>query len=236
MTEMMVKVALLVRDGDYKTWASTMRALMIGQKRLDKLLDAEPTSEEEAERDLLCRAQLLLHVAGPLKAVVSRATTAKGAWEALQAEHIGSLHIRQPMLMSALMELDQWSLTLVQYIDKAKELRDNFESLEMKESLPLLCQRFIKELSDELQIACGPTLHVMLRDKTKGLDDITAVIRSMALLLPSAYAMANTTRSAPNPKPNDKQRQREDVVCHYCGKKRAYKEELQKVTEGQAEG
>jgi hypothetical protein len=144
--EMMVKVAPLVRDGDYKAWASTMRALLVGQTRLDKLLDKEPADEKEKEQDLLCRAQLQLHVAGPLKAVVDRAKTAKRAWDALHEEYLGSLHIRQPMLMSALTELNQGTLTLVQYIDKAKELRDNFESLSMEDSLPLLCQRFIQGL------------------------------------------------------------------------------------------
>jgi hypothetical protein len=79
-----MKVAPLVRDEDYKAWASTLRALLIGQQRLDKLLDAEPGNDEkEQEQDLLCRAKLQLHVAGPLTAIVSRAKTAKAAWDAL---------------------------------------------------------------------------------------------------------------------------------------------------------
>jgi hypothetical protein len=164
----------------------------------------------QKEKDLLCRCKLQLHVAGPLQAIVDRATTAKEAWAALHKEYIGSLQVRQPMLMSSLTQLSQGSLTLIQYIDKAKELRDEFEALEMKASLPLLCQRFITGLSDELRIACGPALHSILRDKTKGLDDLADELRSMALLLPQAYAAANVTRST--------NRTPQKHRCTHCGK------------------
>jgi hypothetical protein len=76
-TEITVKIPPLARDGNYKSWASSMRALLISQSRLDKLLDEPPDGEEEEERDLLCKAKLQLHVAGPLKGVVERADTAK---------------------------------------------------------------------------------------------------------------------------------------------------------------
>jgi hypothetical protein len=130
-SEMTIKVPPLVRGGDYRSWARTMRALLIGQQRLDKFLDAEPVGPAEQEKDLLCRSKLQLNVAGPLKAVVDRAKTAKAAWDALHTEYLGSLQVRQPMLMSSLTQLSQGSLTLVQYIDKASELRDEFEALEM---------------------------------------------------------------------------------------------------------
>jgi histone deacetylase 1/2 len=115
------------------------------------------------------------------------------------------------MLMASLTQLSQGSLTLVQYIDKATELRDEFEALELKASLPLLCQRFITGLSDELQIACGPALHSILRDKSKSLDDLADELRSMALLLPQTYATANVTRSN---KPA-----RHQLSCTHCGKR-----------------
>jgi hypothetical protein len=129
-----IKFPPLVRDGAYKSWASSMRALLITQKRLDKLLDKEPQANdaEEKENDVLCKAQLQLRVHGPLKAIVERATTAKAAWDALEKEYVGTLRVRQPMLMAALTELSQGSETLVQYADKARQLRDDFEALEMK--------------------------------------------------------------------------------------------------------
>jgi hypothetical protein len=217
-----------------------MRALLIGQQRLDKLLDTEPGNDEkEKERDLLCRAKLQLHVAGPLTAIVSRAKTAKAAWDALHQEYRGSLQVRQPLLMSSLTTLKQGSQSLVQYIDKAKALRDEFEALELKTVLPLLCQSFIIGLSDELRIACGPALHSTLRNKDKGLDDITDELRSLALLLPQSYATANTTRSMPHQRPQQHQRnhpkkhnpptkRKETRTCHYCGKARHIKEDCRK--------
>jgi hypothetical protein len=64
--------------------------------------------------------------------------------------------------MAALTEFSQSSETLVQYADKACQLRDDFEALDMKASLALLSQSFITGLSDELRIACGPSLQTTI--------------------------------------------------------------------------
>ena len=80
-----VKLSTLKRDGDYKAWACSMRAYLVTQKRLDKMLDAEPERDDAQakENDIVCKAQLLLRVGGPLIAIVQRAPSAKAAWEAL---------------------------------------------------------------------------------------------------------------------------------------------------------
>jgi Reverse transcriptase (RNA-dependent DNA polymerase)/Integrase core domain/GAG-pre-integrase domain len=216
-TDISVRIPPLARDGNYKAWASSMRALLISKDRLDRLLDAEPGEDENLkERDAVCKATLQLHVTGPLKAVVDRAKTAKQAWDALYEEYLGSLHIRQPQLMASLTSLSQGSLSVVQYIDKAKELRDDFEALEMSSSLPLLCQRFIAGLSDQLLMMCAQPLHALLRDKSKGLDDIASELRSMCLLLPPSVAMANSTQSRQATRPHNAQK--ETRTCNYCGK------------------
>jgi hypothetical protein len=196
-----------------------MRAYLVTQKRLDKLLDAAPTAgnEKETENDILCKAQLQLRVSGPLNAVVERAKTAKAAWDALHREYVGSLQVRQPQLMTSLTELSQGSLTLVKYIDKVKQLRDDFEALSMEQSLPLLKQRFLIGLSDELRISCGPILHAFLLDESKTLDDLVEQVRSMSLLLPTSYASSNTTRSFPNTRHPDHPR-RDALTCPYCHK------------------
>ena len=67
-------------------------ALLVSQRRLDTLLDAAPTTDatdEEQEKDVLCKTKLQLHVACPLKAVVDRATTARDAWVALHGSMWG---------------------------------------------------------------------------------------------------------------------------------------------------
>jgi hypothetical protein len=212
-----IKFPPLVQDGDFKAWASSMRAYLVIQQRLDKMLDAEPTAGDakELESDIVCKAQLQLRVAGPLKAIFERAKTAKEAWDALRSEYVGSLQVRQPQLMAALTELRQGSLTLVQYVSNVKQIRDEFEALEMKASLPLLSQRFITGLSDELRISCGPMLHSFLLDKTKTLDDLIEQVRSMASLLPPSYASANTTRAYPSTSLLPHQRT-DTRKCNYC--------------------
>lgn len=220
-TEMSVKVAPLTRDGDYKSWASSMRALLISQQRLDKFLDRIPNaaSSEEKESDVVCKAKLQLHVSGPLKAVVERASSSHQAWKALKEEYIGSLKVRQPMLMSSLTNLSQGNLTIIQYIDKARELRDEFEALSMQASLPLLNQRFIAGLCDDLQITCAAALHATLQDSSKDLDDIAAQLRSMVMLLPEKYASINATQAAKPAIPQTAIPHKDPRTCRYCKKK-----------------
>jgi hypothetical protein len=221
-SEITVRVPPLTRDGDYMAWASSIaiRALLITQNRLDQLLDKKPTEDEkEKEKDVLCKAKLQLHVTGPLKAVIERPATAHEAWNALHEEYVGSLRTRQPQLLAALTTLSRGSLTLVQYIDKVKELRDEFEALEMKASLPLLSQNFITGLNDHLQLACGPSLHALVTSD-KGIDEITAQLRSMVLMLPPSLAMANSTmsHSPTTPSSSNSTKKKETRTCHYCGK------------------
>jgi hypothetical protein len=63
-----IKFAPLLRDGDYEGWASSMRAYLITQKRLDELLDEEPPAidAQELKNDIFFKDQLQLRVAGPL--------------------------------------------------------------------------------------------------------------------------------------------------------------------------
>jgi hypothetical protein len=60
--------------------------------------------------------------------------------------------------MAELGALQQVRETVVQYIDRAKALRDQFDDLDMKTSLPLLNHQFIRGLNDELRSTCAPLL------------------------------------------------------------------------------
>jgi hypothetical protein len=104
----------------------------------------------------------------------------------------------------------------------------------MKASLPLLSQRFITGLSDELRIACGPSLHAIICDPKKSLDDLIEQVRSMALLLPPSYATANTTRSFPKPKKYD--HRRDSIKCNYCRKNVISEEDCRKKKYDQRDG
>jgi predicted metal-dependent phosphoesterase TrpH len=87
-----------VLDGDDKSWANSVRALLITHQRLVKLLDAEPhhNDTEGKEKDVLCEAPLQLRVHGPLKAIVERAKTAIAVWDALNKNKAGTLRVRRP--------------------------------------------------------------------------------------------------------------------------------------------
>jgi hypothetical protein len=117
-----------------------MEAYLITQGR-ERWLSEEPDEAKAAEvnEDNGCKAGIQLHVSGALRAIVQRAKTSKEAWNALRDEYVGSLKVRQPLLMAQVTELRQGRDSVVRYNDRAKRLRDQFEDLALKESLPLLC-------------------------------------------------------------------------------------------------
>lgn len=183
-----LKIPKLSRDGDYRTWSTLMRAYLITQDRLDKALEAAPAASDSAavEKDLLCRARLQLHVTGPLQSIVARAKTAKAAWDALKADHEGSLRTRQPQLTAQLTRLCQGNDSVIAYTDRLLVLRDEFEALGMESSLPLLASQFIRGLRDDLRLACAPILHKVGEKKGSTIDDIAQEIKTLALLLPDS--------------------------------------------------
>jgi hypothetical protein len=135
--------------------------------RLDEMLEREPDEDDAEEKckDVICKAKLQLHVSGPLRDIVTRGKTAKEAWQLLHDEYMGGLHARKPKLMGELHMLEQGGRSVVQYIDQAKELRDQFEELNLEASLPLLSHKFIQGLHRDIRQSCGPFLSSMLRSE-----------------------------------------------------------------------
>lgn len=217
------RIPPLARDGDYLSWASQMRAFLITQDRLDMFLDATPPVSDTANRgkDLLCKARLQLHVAGPLQAIVSRAQTAKEAWEALYVDYQGSLRTQQPQLTAKLTELSQGNDSIATYIDNLLALRDRFEALNMKEALPLLSSQFIRGLRDEIRLACAASLHKVMEKKNATIDDLARELKSLALLLPDSVTsgrLAGRANTATGLMGKREQGRAETRTCHYCGK------------------
>ena len=192
-------------------WASQMRALLITQDRLDRCLDAAPTTEDGEARDVLCKAKLQLHVAGALQSVVARAKTAHAAWKALEDDYKGSLATRQPQLMGRLHDLSQGRDSVVEYIDRAMRLRDQFEELDMGGSMPLLCSAFVRGLNDDIRLFCGAGLHTVMKKKDYELDDVAAELRSLVLMMPERRGRANATKAS-----GARGGRREDRQCFYC--------------------
>lgn len=138
-----VRITPLARGSNWRQWSAQLRAMLTTKDRYDKLLDAPPQSGEE-EKDVICKAKIQLHVSGALHSVVERASSAHEAWEALRKEYLGDQKARQPILINKLMELRQGRDSVIAYIDKTHELRDQMESLEMDSAISLLCRDRIK--------------------------------------------------------------------------------------------
>lgn len=210
MTEVSVKIKPLARGGSWQQWSAQMRALLTTKERYDEMLDRAPDGSKpaEVEKDVICKAKLQLHVAGPLLNVVARAATATVAWQALREEYDGDLVTRQPMVIHKVMQLSQGSDSVVQYCDKARLLRDDLVDLELDASVALLCQKFVTGLCDELRIACGAMLYVKLSKKMDDLDGVIAELKGIVSLLPEQVGQVNAAQ----------QRGRDSRKCYYCGK------------------
>jgi hypothetical protein len=174
---------------------------------------------------VLCKARLQLHVAGPLQSIVARADSAKEAWDALQADYEGSLRTRTPQLTAQLTSLSQKGDSIVTYCDRLLHLRDQFEALKMKSSLPLLAHQFVRGLRDEVRLATASTLTTLIEKPDSTIDDLARELKSLALFLPEDVVGAtrppkvNTTNGRRGPKRNNDSPQRKETrTRHYCGK------------------
>lgn len=241
-----VKVPVLSRDGNYRQWASKMEAFLITQDGgLDRWLEDDPEEGNAAQirGDRVCKAKIQLHVTGALQQIVARARTARIAWEALEQEYVGALRVRQPQLTRELSELRQGSDGLMKYIDKARDLRDQFEDLGMQQSVVLLHHQFIRGLNDKLRVACASELNAMVMrqgdedNPAATLEDLIDTLWGIVSLLPDGVAQVNAIggRDRPDGGP-PKGPRKETRTCHYCGKPGHLKRDCRKLKKDKGEG
>jgi hypothetical protein len=141
------KIPVLKRDGNCRQWLSQMKALMV-IRNLEYVLENDVNGDDEYElrADAKCKAILQLHVGGALTSVVQRSNSAKQAWDALHEEHLGRAHVRKARLLAQANGLEQGDGTVQQYIDKAKDLRDEFLDSEMIDTISLITTQFVRGL------------------------------------------------------------------------------------------
>jgi transposase InsO family protein len=211
-----VKIAVLKRGGNYREWAAQMEAYLTTQS-LEAWLEKEPdaTKASEVSKDKLAKARLLLGVSGGLLETVRRASSTKAAWDALKEDYLGLLKVQRPRVMGEIVDLKQGRDSLVEYIDRAKALRDQMTDLKMEDSLPMLCHQFVRGLHIDMRISCGPHFNALLSEG-KSLDDITLQLQSISLLVQRGEAKVNVSEGKGKEK-GDKKR-KELRTCHHCGK------------------
>jgi hypothetical protein len=165
MSERSARLPVLSRDsGNYKQWSAQMKASLMIHGSLHIWIEKEPdvNDAKEEESDSFAKARIQLQVSGPFREIVERAKTAKAAWEALKEDYAGSVEVRKPALMRALVNLEQGRDSAQQYVDKAKGLREEFDELGMKDFVQFINFQFIHGLNDEWGATCAATLNEML--------------------------------------------------------------------------
>jgi hypothetical protein len=153
-------VVKLTRNGNYHKWVAQITAHLV-ELDLEEWLTSEPddTKPTEVKAAKKCKARLLLAVEGGLIRVVERATSAKKAWQAIHADHLGSLTERRPQLLGELRILKQKTGESVEaYGERALDLLQRLEDLELKDSEILLTDAFIQGLLPKLQAPCAAPL------------------------------------------------------------------------------
>jgi hypothetical protein len=231
MTDNSLRILPLTRDSDFQSWAIMMKAYLVTQDRLDRHLLATPpsTDTEGRGKDVLCKARLQLHVAGPLQSIVARAKSAKEAWDALKADYEGSLRTRTPQLTAQLTSLSQKGDSIITYCDRHLHLRDEFEALKMDASLPLLAHQFIRGLRDEVRLATASSLHAIVERPGSSVDDLSSYLarelKALALFLPddvvgpSPSCKVHTAQAKGSfRRTSDPPQRKKTRACHYCKK------------------
>jgi hypothetical protein len=214
-----VKILALKRGGNYQEWATQMEGYLVTLS-LEAWLEKEPDLSKSTEvgKDKQAKARLLLAVSGGLLEIVRRASNTKEAWTALRNEHLGELKVQRPRVLGKIVELQQGRDSIIEYIDRAKLLRDQMEDLELKDSLPMLSHQFVRGLNDHLRLSCGPYLNKLLSEG-KELDHIALELHSIASIVQRNEAKVNVSTGQDIGKGQRQEKgKKEKRRCHHCGK------------------
>lgn len=206
-----VKIELLTRDSNHKHWFRQIKNAL-AWKGYDDCLETAPAEGDEAAaaRDRRVKGFVGTHIKDVgLMRVLDNASTTKEAWEALHEEFRGSAKLAQNRVLTKGTRLTQGDDSVQRYIDRARELRDEFLEADLEKSVLILEQQFVRGLRPALYDKVGMQLAVSV---TKGaeLDALCDELRDLTALLPDKL----TARAAAA---KGKGREKETRTCHYCG-------------------
>jgi hypothetical protein len=237
-----VRIRKLTRGGKYHEWAAQIRAQLV-ELDLDEFLDDDhdPSDDAAKKKDRRCKARLLLAVEGALIRVVEDSDTAKEAWEALKADHLGGLRTRRPMLLAELRGLKQRPQeSVVDYGERAYELLRRLEDLELGSAETLLSDAFLQGLRPSLQ---NPIVPVVTQKVDLGFEAVLDEVKAISRLVNDAVRkppsdegimLGAEGQKSDRSKPGRKETRR----CHHCGKTGHLKRDcwqLQAVPKGEGQ-
>jgi hypothetical protein len=165
-------------SGNYKQWASQVKAALIWNGKLHIWLEKEPdpTNSDEVEKDERAKSKIQMHVSGPFREIVEREKTAKKAWEAIREDISCSLVLRKPILMHKLASFVQENESPQAYVDRAEALRMDVEYLNFK---------FVHGLNARWSTSCAATLNELLSRGNSTLEEISKKYLSITSSLES---------------------------------------------------
>jgi hypothetical protein len=145
-------------------------------------MDADENDEKQMKAAKRCQARLKLAVEGPLLALISKCTTPREVWKALQDDYTGTLTTRRPALMGELRDLRQRQGESVEaYSDRAAELLGKLNDLDIEAAEFLLCDNFIAGLRSGLRATVVPSL---VGKSDQGFYAVVTELKNLVRLLP----------------------------------------------------
>jgi hypothetical protein len=124
--------------------------------------------------------------------------------------------VQRQRILGQIVEQQQVRDNIVEYIGRAKLLRDQIEVFELIDSLSMLSHQFVRGLND-FRLSCGPYLHKMLSEGKK-LVEIVVELHSIASIMQKNEARVNTTYGQGTKHKLDHGR-KEKRRCHRCGER-----------------
>ncbi|GAB4819613.1 hypothetical protein N2152v2_006659, partial [Parachlorella kessleri] len=210
MTASSVPVVELLDVDNYATWRSKMKFLLITKG----LWAAVVGDSIDRDKDAKALALIGLHVKDLHLPVLERCTTAKGAWEQLEAVYQAKSNARKRQLRKELSQLRMGAAEpLAKYVARAKEIQNQLRAA----GYEVAHQEVAWALLAGLPQAYETVVTVLETSSTEDvkLDDILPKLMSVEqrMCVIKSPGLGEAALAAANKRSNDKQR-----TCYACGK------------------
>jgi hypothetical protein len=204
----LMKIVKLRRGGNYRQWASSVKALLITLD-LDEWLVMQPDHEKRSEvrSDMKAKARIQMFLEGALQYRVEEASSAMEAWQLVYDDYVGSLAARRSEVVSKVKNLQQAAKESIDdYIDRCHDIFKQLEDINFESRNEILCDSFIEGLQPTLRTAVVPAIS---ESKMMNFEMISADVKALARRLKIDHRDRGSLMTTSG---------RDTRRCEHCGK------------------
>jgi hypothetical protein len=150
----------LSRNGHFRSWSVQLHALLTTPDRHDRFLSEDPTNDAEVLLDRQARARLIMCLGNDMLSLVERTNTARAAFEAVRADHLGHAVSMRSALLAEITAMRQSSRQSVKdYVAAGREFLIRLREVGVPEPATLLIPCFKAGISDIIKQQVLPLLN-----------------------------------------------------------------------------